>query len=147
MAQPQRFGQTRRSFLDWLLLLCGTITALAAAVPALIYLWPVTKKGPRRSRKEVKGAENLPDWDAITDTLEGKPVIIVKAPEKFLAYSAACTHLGCIVHWDATKKSFLCPCHAAVFDINGEVTDGPPPAPLRPIEVRETGGKVYISDA
>lgn len=140
-------GASRRGFLDWLLGICSAITAAAAAVPALIYLWPVTKKGPGADRHEIVGAGELEPWDAKTDTMAGKPVIVLRAGDKFVAYSAVCTHLGCIVHWDKQKKAFLCPCHAAVFDVDGKVLDGPPPAPLRPYNVSAAGGKVYICEA
>jgi len=141
-----RSGKTRRSFLDLILVVCGSITALAASIPALIYLWPVTRKGPAADRKAVEGAESLSPWQSITATFAGQPVILLRTADKFLAYSAACTHLGCIVHWDAQKKAFLCPCHAAAFDMDGKVIDGPPPAPLRTYKVSEAGGKVYVSE-
>ena len=37
--------------------------------------------------------------------------------EGIMAYSAVCTHLGCMLsNWDAATKQFLCPCHDALFD-------------------------------
>ena len=140
-------GPTRRGFLDLLLAICGAITACAATIPALIYLWPVTKKGPGTDRKIVEGAEDFAPWESRTEILNGKPVIVVRAGDRFVAYSAVCTHLGCIVNWDSQRKAFLCPCHAATFDENGKVVDGPPPAPLKEYKVSEAGGKIYISGA
>ncbi len=127
--------------------ICGAITGCAATIPALIYLWPVTKKGPGADRKIVEGAQDLAPWESRTEILNGKPVIVVRAGDRFVAYSAVCTHLGCIVNWDAQRKVFLCPCHAATFDENGKVVDGPPPAPLADYKVSEAGGKIYISGA
>lgn len=140
-------GPTRRGFLDWFLVLCGSITGIAASVPALIYLWPVTKKGRGTGRKAVQGAENLGPWESLTDTLGGQPVIVLRTGDEYVAYSATCTHLGCIVHWDGQQKSFICPCHAAKFSSDGEVVEGPPPAPLRTYKVSVAGGKVYISES
>ncbi|RME39856.1 MAG: Rieske (2Fe-2S) protein [Planctomycetota bacterium] len=77
----------------------------------------------------------------------GKAVVVVRGRKGFAAFSAACTHLGCLVKWDRNKKEFLCPCHGAVFDRNGAVVAGPPPKPLPTYRVKEIGNKVVVVPA
>lgn len=65
--------------------------------------------------------------------------------QKFKAYSARCTHLGCAFVWDTEAKNFLCPCHHGRFDLKtGAVLDGPPPRPLDELEVQIRESAVYV---
>ncbi len=54
----------------------------------------------------------------------------------YRALSATCTHLGCRVSWNEQAKHFQCPCHGGVYDRDGRVVSGPPPAPLARVNVR-----------
>ena len=47
------------------------------------------------------------------------------------ALNAECTHLGCIVPYDALQKKFICPCHGSQYDSLGNVLRGPAPGPLK----------------
>ena len=43
----------------------------------------------------------------------------------FIALSLRCTHLGCAVSWEDSRKRFICPCHSSAFDISGDVLNPP----------------------
>ena len=69
--------------------------------------------------------------------------------EGIMAYSAVCTHLGCMLsNWDAATKQFLCPCHDALFDPlqSGANTGGTISRMLPHIPVKSVDGKLVVSD-
>lgn len=47
--------------------------------------------------------------------------------------SAICPHLGCIVQWNRSEKSWDCPCHGSRFDPRGSVLHGPAATDLNPV--------------
>ena len=138
--------QTRRSFLDLLLALCGAITAAAVAIPGVAYLWPAAKGGDSQT-VEIPGASDMAPGQSIVLQVGSTAVVIVRGRSGFKAFSAICSHLGCLVKWDGGRKEFSCPCHAAIFDENGLVVSGPPPSPMVEYTVKEVADKVYVSES
>lgn len=70
------------------------------------------------------------------DTLKpGEGAIVEIAGKKVATYkneagkvtqlSATCTHLGCIVGWNGSEKTWDCPCHGSRFSTTGAVINGP----------------------
>ena len=80
---------------------------------------------------------------------EDHPAILVRLGEnEFAAYSQACTHLMCPVHYQHEKQQFYCPCHEGFFSAqDGRVLAGPPPRalPRYPVEVRD--GQIWVVPA
>jgi Rieske Fe-S protein len=72
-----------------------------------------------------------------------EPAILVRLAERdVVAFSQKCTHLGCVVFYEADESRWHCPCHEGNFDAQtGAVLSGPPTRPLGRIdlEVREDG--------
>lgn len=44
--------------------------------------------------------------------------------------NAVCTHLGCVVPWNAAENKFMCPCHGSQYNFQGKVVRGPAPLSL-----------------
>jgi len=62
----------------------------------------------------------------------GKPIACYRDLDGDLhRCSAVCTHLGCLVSWNAVEKTWDCPCHGSRFDIDGHLLNGPVVSPLR----------------
>ena len=51
-------------------------------------------------------------------------------------FSAVCPHLGGIVGWNSTEKTWDCPCHGSRFDVSGRVLNGPAIGGLEPVTER-----------
>lgn len=58
--------------------------------------------------------------------LDGKKVAVYRdAAGQVTMLSPVCTHMGCIVAWNAAEKTWDCPCHGSRFHRTGEVSAGP----------------------
>jgi Rieske Fe-S protein len=70
-------------------------------------------------------------------------VVITRSGSDVHAFSAVCTHQGCLVN-KVTDGKISCPCHGSVFDAaTGKVVGGPAPAPLPPVDVTVRNGEVF----
>jgi Rieske Fe-S protein len=64
-----------------------------------------------------------------------KPVAVFRDEQgRLRRYSAICPHLGCVVEWNHTERTWDCPCHGSRFDANGKVLNGPTVSPLAPLD-------------
>jgi Rieske Fe-S protein len=73
--------------------------------------------------------------------------IVVTQPTAgvFKAFSAVCTHAGCLVNKVADKQ-IQCPCHFSHYSIeDGSVESGPAPKPLPEKTVKLTGDNLTVS--
>ncbi|HLH84764.1 MAG TPA: Rieske (2Fe-2S) protein [Trebonia sp.] len=72
--------------------------------------------------------------------------VVVTQPVKgvFKAFSAVCTHVGCICN-KVANGTIDCPCHGSEFKISdGSVVTGPAPAPLPARTIAISDGKILL---
>jgi Rieske Fe-S protein len=75
---------------------------------------------------EIKSVEELkPGAGAIMR--EGLSKVAVYRDEGGMVHkrSAVCPHLGCVVAWNSTEKTWDCPCHGSKYRADGRVYQGP----------------------
>jgi Rieske Fe-S protein len=73
-----------------------------------------------------------------------KVVVTQPASGQYKAFSAVCTHVGCIVN-KVTNGTIDCPCHGSEFKItNGAVVTGPAPSPLPAKQIKIVDGQVIL---
>ncbi|MBK7601573.1 MAG: Rieske 2Fe-2S domain-containing protein [Acidobacteria bacterium] len=138
----------RRKFLNYLL---GT--SIGATLVAICY--PVTKflippevtEATQNSVIAGKVNEFVANSGKIIK-FGNKPVLLLRTPAGDLkAFSATCTHLDCIVQYQAESSGIWCACHNGRYDLNGQNVSGPPPRPLEEYTVNTRGDDIIVSKA
>ena len=132
---------TRREFARYLVLGAGTIAVANVGIAAWTQLRSINAGKPRAitSLAEVAvGETHLFRYPGDDD-----PAILVRLSDaEVVAFSQKCTHLGCVVYYEADEQRWHCPCHEGTFEARtGNVISGPPTRPLGRIdvEVRDDG--------
>ena len=124
---------------------------------------PARKPASRYSLGEyVKGqgpvVANLAEYleagevDSVEAIAPGEGAILRRGIAKHAVYraedgsvverNAACTHVGCIVHWNSFEKCWDCPCHGSQFRPDGSVLNGPAVRPLAAVGKAEGSRQV-----
>lgn len=138
----------RRLFLFRLVEWAFGLSIVGFLIPVIEYLSPKPREGAANTLMDPGGNPVKPD-DVAKEGFKmglafGEPTIVIVDQGALKAYSAVCTHLGCIVGWRPNQKDFFCPCHAGRFDSNGGVLSGPPPRPLKKYRVQVTANRIQL---
>ena len=134
----------RRQFMNLLTFGAITGTALGGLYPFVKYFIPPSSGGSGGgvTAKDALGndvivSEFLSSHAAgertLAEGLKGDPTYIVVEDDNTIAtygINAICTHLGCVVPWNAGQNKFICPCHGSQYDNTGKVVRGPAPLSL-----------------
>ncbi|MEW2414825.1 Rieske (2Fe-2S) protein [Streptomyces sp. NPDC046866] len=75
---------------------------------------------------------------------EQKVVVTQPAAGQFKAFSATCTHQGCLVG-SVKDQNIVCPCHQSLFKISdGSVAGGPASRPLPAAKITVEGDNITL---
>lgn len=111
----------------------------ANAVACMVGDW--VSRGTAKEMSEIKPGEGA----VLRDGLSKVAAYRDERGEMHVC-SAVCTHLNCIVQWNAGEKTWDCPCHGSRFDIEGKVLNGPAIKALAPRGQDETGEAAPVTE-
>lgn len=135
----------RRTFLSW-----AGIGWLLSRVPAGLTAFLAACAGQNaKSASGLQTVGTIADLDAkgILQTESPAPILVVRNPadpKTLIAVNSTCTHQGCLVNWNAERKSFICPCHGAAYAVDGSVQNPPATKPLTTYPVQIDGQNVQV---
>lgn len=93
--------------------------------------------GDRLAPGQARSAEEVPRGEArVIRSGTDRTGVYRDEAGALHAVSVRCTHLGCLVRFNAAETSWDCPCHGSRFDVDGGVLEGPA---VRPLARREPG--------
>lgn len=94
--------------------------------------------GDKLSTEKIRSLAELAPGEAKVVKYEGHTLALYKDETgKLHAVNSACTHIKCTVGWNATEKSWDCPCHGSRFSYDGELLTAPARKDLEVIQLRE----------
>ncbi|MEU6079406.1 FAD-dependent oxidoreductase [Streptomyces sp. NPDC047108] len=87
--------------------------------------------GDRLRTAHVDSVGDIAPGTGAVVRLDGSRCAVYRAPDGTAhAVSARCTHLGCLVAFNAAEEAWECPCHGSRFAVDGSVIQGPATSPL-----------------
>jgi Rieske Fe-S protein len=132
---------TRREFARYLAAGAGVMAAANVGLATWTQLRSINTGEPRA----IVAAADVPVGSTYLFRYPGEndPAVLLRlGAAEIVAFSQKCTHLGCVVFFEAEEHRWHCPCHDGNFEEQtGEVLSGPPTRPLGRIrvEIRDDG--------
>ena len=136
---------SRRRLIGYAWIGAGALVIGELIAGTFAFLWPRRKEGKGEKVFIAGKVNDFKVGDVIYFRKER--TIVQRLEGGFLAFSAICPHLRCVVNWNEMLKKFECPCHGAKFNQNGEVLEGPPPRPLDLYKLQIVAGNVVVDRA
>jgi cytochrome b6-f complex iron-sulfur subunit len=123
----------------------GIIAALEITGVAAAYFFS-GKNRNNAAPKQLLEAGSVDSFgkNTVTAFMGGRFYLARQVDGGFIALSLRCTHLGCAITWEESRKRFICPCHSSAFDIRGEVLNPPAAKALNYYPVMIENGVVKV---
>lgn len=136
----------RRRFLDYMLGTSVVATLAAIFYPILRFMTPPQIIESTQNSVIAGKVNELAVNSGKIFQFGNKPGLLVHTPAGELkAFSAACTHLDCIVQYRPDTKQIWCACHNGQFNLSGQNIGGPPPRPLEEYAVNVRGDEIVVT--
>jgi menaquinol-cytochrome c reductase iron-sulfur subunit len=93
----------------------------------------------------VKKLIRVEQRDAWRKIISEKAIYILPMKDRQVrVLSPICPHLGCSIPWNEAKQQFICPCHVAIFSIDGAKISGPAPRSMDDLESKVEDGVLKV---
>jgi Rieske Fe-S protein len=137
----------RRKFLCGML--GGGTAALGAGAALPLVIYASGRREPPPPFLEIEKADyQLAPGEGKTIMYGRIPALLIQPDDprsELKVFVATCTHLDCMVAYRKEKKDIFCACHEGIYDVDGQVTAGPPPKPLAQFFKKFKGDKLVIA--
>jgi cytochrome b6-f complex iron-sulfur subunit len=148
MTPAEPISRERRSLIRWLLGGGFAISLASFIYPVVRFLYPPRVTEASVNEVVAGRVQDLAPNSGKIVKFGDNPVLLIRLNQTdWRAFSAVCTHLGCIVQYEPDRTRIWCACHNGTYNLHGQVVSGPPPRPLQEYPVHITGDQVVVSRA
>jgi glycine/D-amino acid oxidase-like deaminating enzyme/nitrite reductase/ring-hydroxylating ferredoxin subunit len=93
--------------------------------------YPVCLVRDHLAKPQARSLRDVAPGEGKVVELDGKKIAAYRDSKgRVTTCSAICTHLQCVVGWNAAERTWDCPCHGSRFHPDGRVLSGPAEEPL-----------------
>jgi Rieske Fe-S protein len=126
---------------------CSSGGSESAATPAPATTGAAAPSGSAPATSGAGAVAQTSDIPVGGGLIIAEPAVVITQPTagEFKAFTAICTHQGCLVS-EVVNNEIICPCHGSRFSAaDGAVLTGPAQTPLTAAGVTVDGGSVVLT--
>src|SRR5262249_23975772 len=108
--------------------------------------WPALVPEGQGAWLPVASVDALAVGQVLRFTANSVVGFVRRTNDGFAALSGSCTHMGCLLDWNASARTYDCSCHGGRFSEEGRSAPASTVAyrPLPKLETRVEQGKVWV---